>query len=142
MSPFEPVKALHAQVLYQLHALSFETPWSRDSFSSLLALPTTVGFLNETGFVLCAVVADEAEILTICVHPDCRRRGIASLLLTKMETYLKEKHVKNFFLDVRTSNVPALGLYHKFGFREINRRSGYYETPNGLEDALVLKKEL
>ncbi len=142
MLRFDLTTKAHAPLMAALHAVSFETAWSEESFRTFLDLPTTVGFINEAGFILCTVVADEAEILTLCVHPDCRRQGIATALLQKMEAYLKERHVSRFFLDVRASNLPAIGLYTRNGFTQMNRRVAYYETENGREDALVLKKEL
>lgn len=142
MLRFDLTTKAYAPLMASLHAMSFETSWTEEAFRAFLDLPTTVGFINEAGFILCTVVSDEAEILTLCVHPDCRRQGIATALLQKMETYLKEKHIRHFFLDVRASNLPACHLYARNGFEEMNRRRGYYETKNGREDALVLKKEL
>lgn len=142
MSPFEPATRAYAPLMAALHAASFETPWSEQAFQDLLNLPTTIGLVNETGFILCTVVADEAEILTLCVRPDCRRRGIASALLHEMETCLKNRNAHHFFLDVRVSNQPALDLYVKNGFSQVARRRGYYATAVGPEDALILKKEL
>ena len=42
------------------------------------------------------------------------------------------------FLEVRAGNVPAVGLYDSFGFREIDRRKNYYRNPD--EDALVMRR--
>ena len=41
-------------------------------------------------------------------------------------------------LEVRESNAAARGLYARFGFREVGRRSAYYHRP--VEDALVLRR--
>ena len=142
MLRFELTTIAYAPLMAALHTVSFEMPWSEQAFQDLLKLPTTVGFINEAGFILCTVVSDEAEILTLCVHPNFRRQGIAKALLQKMERYLKERHVSRFFLEVRASNLPALRLYTRNGFTQMNRRVAYYETKNGREDALVLKKEL
>jgi ribosomal-protein-alanine N-acetyltransferase len=44
------------------------------------------------------------------------------------------------FLEVRPTNVEALGLYESFGFRVIGRRKGYYFDTG--EDALVMEARL
>ncbi len=142
MLQFDFVAKAYVPLLTALHAQSFDSPWTNKAFDDILSLPTTVGFVNEAGFILCSVVLEEAEILTLCVHPQQRRKGIATALLQRMETYLKEKGVKEFFLDVRSSNKAALQLYHHNGFVQISLRKGYYKTPLGQEDALILKKEL
>jgi ribosomal protein S18 acetylase RimI-like enzyme len=40
-------------------------------------------------------------------------------------------------LEVRPSNVEALGLYESLGFRVVGRRHGYYYDTG--EDALVME---
>jgi ribosomal-protein-alanine N-acetyltransferase len=44
------------------------------------------------------------------------------------------------FLEVRPSNITAVELYEKLGFREIGRRPKYYTDSK--EDALVMMKVL
>ena len=39
-------------------------------------------------------------------------------------------------LEVRVSNLPALGLYRKLGFEVLSVRKGYYSEP--VEDAYVM----
>ena len=46
--------------------------------------------------------------------------------------------VKEVFLEVRPSNVNALALYRKKGFRQVAHRRAYYQAKNGREDAAVL----
>jgi ribosomal-protein-alanine N-acetyltransferase len=44
------------------------------------------------------------------------------------------------FLEVRTDNTRAQRLYHRYGFRQIGIRKGYYQ-PSGA-DALVMRHEI
>ena len=140
MSQFEKTTPAFADVLAVLHKACFEKAWNKDAFLSLLRLPTTVGLLNDAGFILCSVCGDEAEILTIGVLPSERKKGIAFALLTEMEFVLKEAGVSNFFLDVNETNIPALNLYAKFGFEQVGLRKAYYQEKGQTFDALLLKK--
>ena len=45
---------------------------------------------------------------------------------------------EQLFLEVRVDNLPAINLYNKLGFREINRRKNYY----GDVDALVMERNI
>ena len=82
----------------------------------------------------------EAELLKIVVLGRCRRAGIASALLARLESRLAGTGVRTLFLEVRSQNYPALELYRKHGFCEIGRRRRYYSLPE--DDALILAKEL
>ncbi len=42
-------------------------------------------------------------------------------------------------LEVRVSNLPAIKLYEKYGFKSLGTRKGYYQDNN--EDALIMWTE-
>ena len=46
--------------------------------------------------------------------------------------------VQEVFLEVRPSNVKALALYRKKGFRQVGTRRAYYQAKDGREDAEIL----
>lgn len=140
MSQFEKTTPAFAKALSALHACCFEKAWDEEAFRSLLSLPTTIGLLNDKGFILCSVCGDEAEILTVGVVPQARQQGIGLALLNEMQMLLKEKGVLNFFLDVNETNIPARSLYAKFGFKQVGLRKAYYEEKGMRFDALLLKK--
>ncbi|HVT93461.1 MAG TPA: GNAT family N-acetyltransferase [Bryobacteraceae bacterium] len=78
------------------------------------------------GFIVSRPIAEgEREILNLAVHPDFRRRGIATSLI---EAELR-RWPGDHFLEVRESNTPARNLYRGLGFREAGVRPGYYESP-------------
>ncbi len=74
----------------------------------------------------------EREILNLAVRKSFRRVGIASALL---QQELARKAI--FFLEVRESNLAAQALYRRFGFAEVSRRKGYYQSP--IETAIVMR---
>jgi ribosomal-protein-alanine N-acetyltransferase len=127
-----------------LHAASFPTSWTSESLGELLASPGAFAFIAvevsslANGFVLARVAADEAEILTIAVRPNARRRGIARALMEAASAQAKKMGARTMFLEVGETNVPARGLYESLGFAEAGRRKDYY----GAENGLVLKAQL
>ena len=87
-----------------------------------------VGFL-----VARTLAADEREILNLAVAPDFRRKGVARALLDRaLEGFCGE-----VFLEVRESNGVAQEFYKSLGFKELSKRTGYYDSPP--ETAIVMK---
>ena len=95
MSQFEKATPFFASMLAQMHGMCFDKGWDEQAFSSLLSLPTTQGLLNHEGFVLCSVCRDEAEILTLGVLPEARRKKVGTHLLEALFPFLKESGVKD-----------------------------------------------
>lgn len=81
----------------------------------------------------------QAEILNFCVSLDCQRQGIGTKLLSYAINLLYAKGATSFVLEVRESNINAISLYKKLGFKQISVRKNYYSN---LENALVLIKEM
>ncbi|BAA80963.1 N-terminal acetyltransferase [Aeropyrum pernix K1] len=80
------------------------------------------------------------HLVSIAVRPGFRGRGIGSKLLSATVRVMKNVYrVDAIFLEVRVSNMPAIRLYEKFGFRKVRRIKGYYRDG---EDAFVMVKRL
>ncbi len=92
------------------------------------------------GFFIFYNVLDEMHILDITVAKNMQSKGIGSLMLDRIIKLNKDVGIKFFFLEVRVSNLTAVNLYKKFGFKIFMLRKNYYED-NG-EDALCMVKEL
>lgn len=131
--------------LARLHALSFTTPrpWSAAEFQALLQSPGVFVETANDGFVMGRVVADEAELLTIAVHPDARRAGQGTALLRAFLETAQARGAARAFLEVAADNQAAHALYAAQGFRPCGRRAAYYQAPDGRAlDALVLERLL
>ncbi|HXQ12256.1 MAG TPA: GNAT family N-acetyltransferase, partial [Caulobacteraceae bacterium] len=69
------------------HAESFEDGWSAADIAALLASPGAFAFLVRDeadavrAFALARAAVDEAELLTLAVAPDARRRGLGAALV-------------------------------------------------------------
>lgn len=132
-----------AGLLAALHARAFETPWSEEAMTELLRGPGAVAFAAEDGFVLARVLPEEAEVLTLAVAPEGRRRGTGRALLQAAAAEADRAGAEAMFLEVAADNAPALALYAGAGFREVGRRRAYYAREGrGAADALVLRRAL
>lgn len=126
--------------LADIHATAFEAPWTAAAFADLLGQTGVFGLATGAdGFILCRVVADEAEILTLAVRPEARRRGLARALVHAANDAAKVRGSTRLFLEVAEDNTAAIELYRSAGFSSVGRRRGYYPRPDGSAvDALVL----
>ena len=84
-------------------------------------------------------VLDELEILDVAVDPLFEGQGLGTYLLSTLFTVGKAGGVRRIVLEVRVSNLRAISLYEKLGFKKVGRRSEYYE--DNLEDAFVMALE-
>ena len=82
------------------------------------------------------LMADEAHITTIAVHPKYRGAGIGELLVVQMIDTAQSINARWLTLEVRKSNDIAQALYRKYTFKEMGIRRRYY-SDNG-EDAVVM----
>jgi [ribosomal protein S18]-alanine N-acetyltransferase len=150
-----PMQQTDLEPVLNLAAACPEAPqWQHSSYAAYLA-PLTNSHLLRTGLVVIDPENQLAEIQafaaatllldgeqnlcqldSIAVHPEARRRGIATVLLRALLAWAAQNRAHHFSLEVRAGNAPALALYQHLGFRPEGRRSRYYTHPE--EDALIL----
>jgi [ribosomal protein S18]-alanine N-acetyltransferase len=121
--------------------------WSRNAYLGeladrrhrfyLAAEETDGRLLGWAGILL---VGTTADILTVGVVPDARRRGIARQLVAALLAEASRRGVLECFLEVRTDNFAAIELYTSEGFTEVGVRRGYYDA--GRADAMVMRRAL
>ena len=98
-----------------------------------------IGYTNNqmlVAFLNYSVYYERAEINYIYVLNSFRNQKIATKLLCYMFKELKK--LENITLEVRKSNLNAIKLYEKNGFKTCATRKNYY----GKEDALLMIKKL
>jgi [ribosomal protein S18]-alanine N-acetyltransferase len=139
------LKKEHLAELVMLEGLCFSGPWSGKEYERALKSRNfkVMGISPSNilrAYISFSMAADEAEIVNLAVYPGYRRKGLARRLVSRTLEFCTKAGVKNIYLEVRTSNVPALSIYRHFGFKEAARRKNYY--PDNLEDALVMRLEL
>jgi ribosomal-protein-alanine N-acetyltransferase len=91
------------------------------------------------GYVVMMQGVDEAELLDIGIAVSRQRQGWGGKLLQAMLAQAQTLGKQRVVLEVRASNVPALGLYRSIGFIEIGLRRAYYPVENSnREDAILM----
>lgn len=129
-----------------LHAACFTTGWSETSIADFLTDKTVLVYKVNAepanafaGFVIARGTDDEAEILTLAIDAQYRRRGLAQTLLRDTSTMLAAAGAERLFLEVDAENDAAIALYKKHGFTPVGRRRNYYRRDgHPPRDALCL----
>ena len=108
------------------------------SISRLKVADTMLLTALSVEFVIGLVEPDHTgHITTIGIAPEHRRRGIASLLMRKVEHGFGRRHVRLVRLEVRSANVPAQKLYLNLGYTVTQSLPRYYS--NGGDGLLMIK---
>lgn len=128
-----------AEKLAVLHGSAFAEFWGRQAFADLLAQPGVFGLTAGSGFILCRLVLDEAEIVTLAVTPSARRQGVGQGLVEAATALLVQLGAATLFLEVSADNPAARALYEKLGFTRVGLRKAYYADGS---DALVMRLNL
>lgn len=77
-----------------------------------------------------------AEIKRMFVHPEHRNKGIASQVLTELESWAKELHYEKCILETSYKLESAIILYKKSGYGII----GNYGQYIGVESSVCMEK--
>ena len=119
----------------------FTDSWTEKMVKDMFANELDETFVAEDGgriigYVNVRIIADEAELMRICVEKESRGHGTGRLLMERALAAAQAKNVRNTVLEVRESNKGARALYEQNGFSEIARREGYYSNPD--EAAIIM----
>jgi ribosomal-protein-alanine N-acetyltransferase len=135
--------------LEEIHAASFIAPWSADEQAALNDHANVRTFVarrggsaaarRPVGFITVRRAADEAEVLTMAVHPRQRRGGVGRLLLEAALRHLYAERVCEVFLEVDPDNEAALALYRRAGFQPVGARPDYYAAAQGRRKAVTMR---
>ncbi len=142
----EPMRLHDLPDILVVEKLSFTTPWSKTAFLSELLENDRAYYLvarhgeKAIGYAGVWLVAGEAHITNVAVHPDYRGQGVGRSLMQALEAIARVKRIRRMTLEVRRSNEIAQNLYVQLGFQGAGYRRGYYQDNN--EDALIMWKEL
>lgn len=144
---FEPLLADRLDEILRVEQRAYAQPWSHANFVDALQSGYEAQMLVADGYVLGYFVAmkgvDEVHLLNITVAPEFQRQGWARVMLDALAIWARGQGVQWLWLEVRVSNLRALRIYEKHGYRRVGQRKGYYPAGNGQrEDAVVMSLPL
>ena len=131
---------LYLPQIHEIEKLSFPSPWSLNGLQSEIENPLSHFWILKreyalSGYICFRIFDEEAQLLSLAVHPHDRGKGLGYDLLKKMIETALSKGVQYIWLEVRPSNLAGKRLYQKLGFEEVYRRPRYYSNT---EDAIVM----
>jgi ribosomal-protein-alanine N-acetyltransferase len=142
-----PARPGDLQAVYRIAQASFPVPWPIEELRKELKRPFSALRVLRAGprssiaaFLNYWRVADEVQIMNIAVTPALRRCGYGGALLEDLIGTVRAERATAIMLEVRRSNLAAIGLYERHGFGAVGVRQRYY-SDNG-EDALVMRLAL
>jgi ribosomal protein S18 acetylase RimI-like enzyme len=87
---------------------------------------------QDAGFIACFIEKKGGsiygEITGIGVHPNRRRKGVATALIKRATLYFLESGVDDVYCEVYEANIPSQMLIMAYGFREVGRRNYPVQT--------------
>ena len=130
--------------LYQLERICFQVDaWPMLDVLGVLTLPQVLRLKAADKNTLIGFIAADlrrmqqtAWIATLAVLPEYQKAGLGSTLLETCESQINLPRIR---LSVRQSNHPAIQLYKKHAYQQVDTWSAYYK---GGDDALVFEKTL
>ncbi|NDP49255.1 MAG: ribosomal protein S18-alanine N-acetyltransferase [Sulfuriferula multivorans] len=132
--------------IHRIELASYDYPWTPGNFSDSLRAGYSM-WVHEAdgdviGYYAMMAAAGEAHILNLTIAPSWRGHGLGRDLLEHCLARACDHRAESVFLEVRTSNVVAIALYHSNGFVDLAFRRAYYPSRDGREDALIMTREL
>ena len=130
--------------IYNVEVRCFKSPWSLDSIKKDICINPNAIYVVAVdgkriiGFCAMHTVLDEGHIMNVAVIDEYRGRRVGENLLTEMFK-LSSKNTCCYTLEVRESNVPAIRLYSRLGFKSYGLRPGYYADTG--ESAMIMWRE-
>lgn len=121
----------------------FSSPWSENAVLESYQNNTAFFIAEENGNIVgyagLQMVLDEGYVTNIAVTKEARGKGIGKTLVNELLSFAAQKELIFVSLEVRESNLTAISLYKKCGFKDMGKRKNFYLAPT--EDAIILTKE-
>ena len=102
------------------------------------------------GYIMCRIeygfshlrrlgLARKGHVISIAVLDDHREKGVGTRLLTTAQQEIAKKSGSECYLEVRVSNLRAVALYERLGYKVTGRLEAYYKDG---EPALLMATPL
>lgn len=141
-----PMQTADLDAVMRIERKIYVHPWTRGNFRDSLNAGYSCWIYqfaqSIVGYAVMMVAADEAHLLNLSIAAMWQRQGWGKKLLQQVLDLARQHRARVMLLEVRPSNVAALGLYQSFGFKRIALRRGYYPAGPVREDAILLELRL
>lgn len=133
----EKFEEKHLDGVEKIEKTCFAHPWSREDLKNQIGLDTSHFLVatvdgNVAGYMGLQIFGAEGYVTNVAVLPEYRKQGIAESLIRE-----QMKNEMSFItLEVRESNLPAISLYTKCGFKNVGIRPNFYSAPT--ENAIIM----
>lgn len=139
MMHIKKFSAQYVDDVYEIEKTCFANPWSKADIARQLELDTSYFLVAEidgkaVGYMGLQIFSGEGYVTNVAVLPQYRKQGIAKALITEQ----MKNHMDFITLEVRESNIPAVNLYTKMGFKNVGVRPNFYSNPT--ENAIIMTK--
>lgn len=126
---------------------AYSHPWSRGNFSDSLNPLFDAHCLwlegELLGYFLAMHGVEEMHLLNITVAPARQGQGWGHMMLDALSLLSRSQGAQWLWLEVRQSNVRALQVYERYGFRQVSIRKDYYPAGRQQrEHAVVMSLKL
>ncbi len=131
--------------IYQIENESFKYSWSISQINSELIREKNYNICIKKNnkllaYAFCRIEVDFLEIMKIATTKLLRRKGLANLIMLKLNDFCIRKEKNKIFLDVNSNNFAAINFYRKNGFKTDSIRKNYYQKSK--EDAILMSKKI
>lgn len=122
----------------------YKDAWDKDAYIRDLENDIAYNYVLEHDGVILGyygfwIMFDNVDITKVTIRKELQGKGLSNILMEDMFSRLYNSDIITITLEVRVSNIPAINLYKKYGFKEISVRKKYYENK---EDAYVMQREV
>lgn len=122
----------------------YKDPWNKEAYLRDLENDIAFNYVLEHDGVIIGyygfwIMFDNIDITKVSIRKELQGKGLSNILMEDFFNRIKNLDIKTITLEVRVSNKKAIGLYSKYGFKNISTRKKYYSD---LEDAYILQKEV
>ena len=125
----------------EIERACYSFPWSESVFNDCLSANYDCLIIGKkmdvAGYCIVATAVGESHILNVCIGPAYQKQGCGTELVRYVLERAIQNRIETIFLEVRVSNMRAIRLYSKLGFRKVGVRRNYYPAGSCREDALV-----
>ena len=144
---FCPLHLSDVEAVLRIEQTAYAHPWTRANFVDTLNSGYQAQMLVHEASIIGYYVAmhgvDEVHLLNITVAPAHQGQGWSVRIMQAMHDWARDLSAQWSWLEVRLSNVRAIGLYQRLGYSQVGRRNNYYPAGQSRrEDALVMSLQL